>query len=179
MLTFLTDEELSKHKEYHERLRHACSLTEKRTGITLFGGVDEYSCHEKLWYRASRRLNGEELELFGLERLHSVYFHSFCAGSFQQSTAVRELFGSESSLLHRLFIEGMKLGCGFVGLLNTKRGITVFAERDAKTVMSRGTPLLAIDLYEHAYYGDYSFDKESYLKTALSHLRLSAIDEYS
>lgn len=179
MLSFVTEEELLKHKEYHRQLCHGCTLIEKRTGIALCCEGD--GCREAVrrWRSGSKALNEQEREILALEWLHSVYFRSFCEGSFQQSQAVRAVFGSESALLHRLFIEGMKLGCGFVGILKSGRGITVFSERDAVAVMSLGTPILAIDLYEHAYYGDYAFDKESYLKGALSHLRLSTIDEYS
>ena len=39
-------------------------------------------------------------------------------------------------------------------------------------------PLVAIDLAEHAYFGDYGFCREEYIKAAILHLDLSKISDF-
>ena len=48
-------------------------------------------------------------------------------------------------------------------------------ERD---VMRYEKPLVAIDLAEHAYFGDYGFCLEEYIKAAILHLDLSKISDF-
>ena len=37
-------------------------------------------------------------------------------------------------------------------------------------------PILSIDLYEHTYFLDYGFDKKRFIRTAISYLDISSLD---
>ena len=39
----------------------------------------------------------------------------------------------------------------------------------------RYEPVLAVDMYEHAYFNDYGFEKEKYLRTSLEYLDLERL----
>ena len=45
------------------------------------------------------------------------------------------------------------------------------------TAFLRFRPILALDLCEHAYFIDYAFDKERYLRAALAHFNLEKLDK--
>lgn len=108
--------------------------------------------------------------------LHKVFFDSFRDGRFSPSEAVRQHFGSEAALRSMMLREAMQKPRGFVALLLSRKKPLVLASESALDILLRGTPLLAIDISEHAYYGDWGFDKEGYLKAAISRLDLSALD---
>ncbi|MBR2930976.1 MAG: hypothetical protein IKC32_07080 [Clostridia bacterium] len=131
--------------------------------------------------RVGREAKGVEAELRALRydiELHGVYFQSFGEQSYVASSAVRAAFGSESGLAYRLLSMGMAREGGFVGVFSVGGRLGLFSAGSAEEVYSLGTPLLAIDLCEHAYFYDYLFDKEDYLRAAIAHLDLSLIDKH-
>lgn len=108
--------------------------------------------------------------------LHKVFFGSFLSEGFSQSAAVRLSFGSERSLCERMLGEGLALRLGFAALVKYDGKLAISASESALGVLKLGDPLLAVDLFEHAYYGDFGFDKEAYLRAALSRLKLGVAD---
>ena len=65
---------------------------------------------------------------------------------------------------------------GFLILYIDRYGkIQSYAGLNYVEVLTRYTPLLAVDLFEHSYFIDYGFEKEKYLSSALSNLNLSRL----
>lgn len=171
MTDFVSEENYIKHREAAGRDVLRLSVYEKSLPIS-----GKSACEI-----ARMRVRGfdmrEVAELWCDVLLHRVFFGSFCDRTHPTSRAVREQFGSEAVLLDELFRCGMRLRRGFVAVVRERGRISAVGSESSLEVVLHGEVLLAVDVSEHAYYGDYPFDKESYLKAALSHLDLSVTDE--
>ena len=172
MLPFVSEENYAKHKAEVEKRRLRLHVLEK-------------SCPEAPRLDAAgimrrQRRIPDAVSMASLRAdvdLHRLYFDSFSERVMIPSTAARSFFGSEAALLSSMLREGMKLAYGFVCLVRDKRGVlSVRAASDILEMYNGAVPMLAVDLCEHAYYADYGFDKERYLKAALPHLRLNVLD---
>ena len=105
---------------------------------------------------------------------HSFFWQCLApAGSTRPSGKLREMigsdFGGEQQLLEQLAKESVNhfaSGWGWLVLNNGKLEITSL--HDADTPVAHGmTPLLTIDVWEHAYYIDYRNDRAKFVTTVL------------
>ena len=94
---------------------------------------------------------------------HIFYFEQFAPRAQHHPTgalkrAIDDQFGSTGGLIERMTTHAMTLfGSGWVWLAADRDGrLYVIAKPNAGTPLTDGlTPLLSIDLWEHAYYIDY------------------------
>ena len=170
---FLSEESVAAHREYHYRLKVKYSileLSEPRLSGVPFEKIGELKGHGKIFREAytERRLVD----------LHELYFNSFS----ERGRGCELLPNGYSSVADFQY----KLLCAakdefhyadFLTVLgNLRTGDVRFTvERD---VMRYEKPLVAIDLAEHAYFGDYGFCLEEYIKAAILHLDLSKISDF-
>lgn len=79
--------------------------------------------------------------------------------------AIRAAFGSPEGLRRAFIEEGVRhLGSGWIWLTVQDGRLALFSTHDADTVVTRNvTPLLACDVWEHAYYLDHRNDRAAYL----------------
>jgi superoxide dismutase, Fe-Mn family len=105
---------------------------------------------------------------------HSFFWQCLAPkGSTRPSGKLREMiatdFGGEQQLLDKLATESTShfaSGWGWLILNNGKLEVTSL--HDADTPAAHGmTPLLTIDVWEHAYYIDYRNDRAKFVKTVL------------
>ena len=105
---------------------------------------------------------------------HSFFWQCLAPeGSTRPSGKLREMigsdFGGEQQLLDALANESVNhfaSGWGWLILNNGKLEVTSL--HDADTPVAHGmTPLLTIDVWEHAYYIDYRNDRAKFVKTVL------------
>ena len=108
---------------------------------------------------------------------HSFFWQCLAPeGSSRPSGRLRDMissdFGGEQQLLEQLAKESVNhfaSGWGWLVLNNGKLQITSL--HDADTPVAHGmTPLLTIDVWEHAYYIDYRNDRASFVKTVLENI---------
>lgn len=81
--------------------------------------------------------------------------------------AIDQAFGSLDGLKARFLEEGEgHFGSGWVWLLHTREGLTVASTHDAGNALVENgeVPLIACDVWEHAYYLDYHQDRKAYLQ---------------
>ena len=196
MLPFIGEEEFERHKEYQRREALMLSVEEKKypkySSLTIPGLLRMYYRMPEISRLAALRAS---------VKLHDVYFSSFGAGEYRRSRVARDLFGSEAAMLSELYNLGATIECGYVGVAldrasspflfsvgysSENRGSAARQRRTPRgayhalsptDLFAVGEPILCIDLYEHAYFDGYSFDKERYLASALSHLRVDALDK--
>ncbi|MBO7304244.1 MAG: hypothetical protein J6V09_03395 [Clostridia bacterium] len=106
---------------------------------------------------------------------HELYFNSF-GESYQHSPELKCQFGSEAEFLYQLYLAAQDER--IVGVVATLSGRNIkIVKLDSYAAISHLTPILALDVMEHAYFGDYGFDRCAYLKSALSYLNISDIDK--
>ena len=85
---------------------------------------------------------------------------------------IKQHFGSQSSFRHQFMtIAGDQFGSGWVWLVFDDGRLKISATSNADTPLVRSqTPLLVIDVWEHAYYLDYQHRRLDYIAAFLGHL---------
>ena len=108
---------------------------------------------------------------------HSFFWQCLAPeGSTRPSGKLREMivsdFGNEQSLLDMLAKEAtdhFASGWGWLILNNGKLEVTSLHDADTPAVHGM-TPLLTIDVWEHAYYIDYRNERPKFLKSVLENI---------
>jgi Fe-Mn family superoxide dismutase len=108
---------------------------------------------------------------------HSFFWQSLAPeGSTRPSGRLREMissdFGGEQALLDKLASESVNhfaSGWGWLVLNNGKLEVTSLHDADTPVVHGM-TPLLTLDVWEHAYYIDYRNERPRFLKTVLENI---------
>ncbi len=171
---FLSEYNVLKHKEFLKNLKLKYSVLEKS-----YPSVAGLSFNEIRTAHLASDAKAECLELRSKIILHELYFDSFSEEIFS-SAAVRSFFGSEANFLYEIENEISKSAdYGFLLVyVERKRRLNFTVGANLTDVLLNAEPLLALDLYEHAYFGDFGFDRKRYVKTSLSHLNLSKINDF-
>lgn len=169
---FLSEESVREHKAYLASLKLKYSILEKSIprlkGVTL---EEIYGLHLS---RSERR---EAVELYCEIRLHEVFFSSFSEHVGVPSRFIQEEYGSCASFIHEMQRASRRLSFGFACYCILGREGRIVASRNYEEIFEAGTPVLALDVFEHAYFRDFGFDKGRYIASSLSHLDLSLVDK--
>lgn len=170
-MLFVSEENRKMHEEYLRKLKLEYSIYEK-SYPSLLGK----SPNEILRLRALSRSEREAAALKKGEILaHELYFNSYGEKN-SPSAKIREAYGSEANFLYELSQRCMSTDGGFILVCRDSRGkIAVLYGTEFYSMFSDFSPLLAVDLCEHAYFYDYGFNKKSYINSALMHLALERI----
>ena len=145
-------------------------------GIGSFISEHALSLHrEYLSSLMARRTMGmEKGNALDMEiRSHELFFSSFRRDFSRCERACRG-YGSENAFLFALseYAETQK-NC-FLYIFSRQRYPYVAFSTDGKDAFRAA---LCVDLFEHAYFLDYGFDKNAYLRAALSRMDLSLLDK--
>jgi Fe-Mn family superoxide dismutase len=108
---------------------------------------------------------------------HSFFWQCLAPeGSTRPSGKLREMinedFGGEQALLDKLAEECINhFGSGWGWLLLNNGALEVMSLHDADTPVAHGmTPLLTIDVWEHAYYIDYRNERTRFVESVLENI---------
>lgn len=164
----ISEEALKMHGEYLRELRLKYSVLEK--------SYPELS-GKSLFDISKARVRGrEEAILLKSEiMLHELYFSSFGEGC-RPSGVVRRCYGSEANFLYEMFLCAKECKDGFA-VIYLRNGKLLFTAGECDLLLKIANPILAVDLCEHAYFLDYGFDKNSYLRKLLPYLNISKADK--
>ena len=94
--------------------------------------------------------------------------------------AIDEKFGSFGEFREKMTAAALGLfGSGYVWLVENKAGeLSIFSGRNAESPLRYGyTPLLCIDVWEHAYYLDYRNSRADALKAIWNRIDWKVIDQ--
>jgi len=163
----LSEDALNLHKEYLKKLKLKYSIFEKS-----FPEISGKSMRE-IWGMKLRERD-EILSLLRNIKSHELYFESFDR-EFQSSEAVRRRFRTEASFLYELY-EAAKADGDFLLVTVNSRGDIDYETLSGKSFL-KTEPVFALDLCEHAYFMDFGFEKEEYLKKILYRLNLKSLDK--
>jgi len=128
-------------------------------------------------------LKREQLVASNSMILHELFFDGLGEESAPESTlkaAIEKDFGS----YHRWHDEFLAMGkaqgggSGWVLLTWSPRGkrLTNQWAMDHTTTLAGGTPLLALDMYEHSYHMDYGAKAATYVETYMAAIRWTNVD---
>lgn len=167
-MNFVSERALSLHKGFLNSLRLRCSAIEKSSP----------KCIGKSLYEISRLSfkNKEDIMKLRCEIMaHEIFFSSF-GEMYQSSVVVKNTYRTEANFLYELLEFSKKCECEYVGVYLDKKSL-FFREGNARELFSRGNPVIIIDICEHAYFLDYGFEKEDYLRNLIPYLNLRKLDE--
>lgn len=170
MLPFLSEENYEMHMEYLRTLRLKYSIYKDDSTSTKNRNKNDI-----LRQNIKNIRNDKSASLLLEITLHDVFFNSFSDGRLFSSDFLVRSFGSEAGFLNQVFQRCMDLESGFLCVFTTEGGIHFGSSRESSLFLKYGIPNIAIDLCEHAYFLDYGFDRERYLRSAISYLDASKL----
>jgi superoxide dismutase len=169
MIEFLSEENIALHKDYCRTEKHRWSILEKSIPALKGKGLSEiYTMH------LSRDVKSEALKLLKEINLHELYFASFVKKGEKRNPKnekIRSQFGSIDNFLFEAYMYARELSCGFFLVFEEKKKIK-FGE---SSVYKLPNVILALDLCEHAYFLDYRFNRDKYIKSALAYFNENKI----
>lgn len=167
---FLSEDSVARHKEYIRQIRLKYSILQKSEIL-----LKNHDIKEIPWQKLPTDIQTEAFLYLSEIELHDLFFSSFTDLTFLPLPEKCTGYANTQGLLNHLY----RLGCEGVGgfLAVYKIGRKIIAKRLTPPYRELLTirPVLALDLAEHAYFPDYSFDKERYLLAALPHLDVSRL----
>ncbi|EGG99297.1 Superoxide dismutase [gamma proteobacterium IMCC2047] len=108
---------------------------------------------------------------------HSFYWDCMCPnGGGEPSATLKSALEKSFGSLEKFYEEfsnaaATQFGSGWAWLVKDGDKLCVVKTGNAETPLTDGvTPLLTIDVWEHAYYLDYQNDRPKYIDTFLKHL---------
>ena len=108
---------------------------------------------------------------------HEMFWHSMSPGETSVpegsfARAIRQDFGSLDKLREEFRFSALTLfGSGWVWLVNDSGRLRIVTTGNAGTPLLEGLdPLIALDVWEHAYYLDVKNDRAAYVDAFLNHL---------
>jgi superoxide dismutase, Fe-Mn family len=156
--------------EYHYGKHHAAYITNLNK---LTEGTDERNMPvEEIVVRAEDGLFNNAAQAYN----HTFYWHCMAANQGNEATAptnqveaaLSESFGSVEKFREQFTEIGTKhFGSGWAWLFKNKDGrLEMAGMHDAMTPLKDGSvPLLALDVWEHAYYVDYRNARADYIQS--------------
>ncbi len=163
---FLSEAAIREHKEYLCTLKHKASIYKK-------SGVDVSEPWRSGAGNIPREERGKIKKLDRDIKMHEIYFNSF-GNSFIPCPKIKECFGSENNFAYLLSELAKEKNSGFIAVFSDRRGRINFADFES---LPYGAEIhLSLDLDEHAYFRDYGFKRDAYIRAALAHLDFSRIN---
>ena len=162
---FLSEENIKRHFDYLNTMSLKYSILEKSEPTLIGKTMTEIS---KM--RLSRDIKADALHLLWYINSHKLFFKSFAVNP-EKSELMLKKFSSRESFIYSLFELAKGRENGFLFVYKNRGGdINVDISNQMGSAFLKWEPILALDLYEHAYFSDYLFNKERYLRAALSYL---------
>lgn len=149
------------HRDHLRTLKLKHSVFEKSYPALVGKDISDYTL-------TSRLPKGEREELFALKGnilAHELYFSCFIGSP--SVIIIPDYRGSYSELKYRLLCSAL-CSDGFLVLFSDGGELRFYAGNAFHRLFERHKPIFALDLCEHAYFYDYGFRKEEYLKAAIS-----------
>ena len=172
MNTFLSEGSIRQHTEHLRRLRLRHSVNEE--------------CYPEIkgkGLRAVSRMNipvserREIVENMRSIKAHELYFSSF-SDTREAVKPLRRYYSSEDAFLYEALELSRDCHAAFLYVCVERGRPTLCVSRGEDDIFIAREPLLALDLFEHAYFSDYGFEREKYLKAALCRLDLKRLAEH-
>jgi len=160
---------------YHKHHQTYVDTLNKLVGKTKFAGMKL----EEIVQATAEASGEQEKKIFDNAAQvwnHDFYWRSLTPGKTEPggklASAIARDFGEVSSLIAELAEAGKtQFGSGWAWLVSKDGKLKIEKTAEAKTPMAKGINcLLAIDVWEHAYYLDYQNERPKYLESLLGRI---------
>ena len=168
-MKFLSERNIRLHKDFLRLERLRFSIIEKSYPNIVGKDAREIS---KIRFNS----RDEALDLICNIKCHEMFFSSFSDGRVP-SDAVRKAYGSEAGFLYELYECARESREEFL-LVYSNGGKISYSTGSRLCFLNGKRAALALDLCEHSYFLDYGFDRDEYIKSALSFLNISKLDNF-
>ena len=166
MLNFMSEDTLRAHLSHLDGLRSRLSFLKK-----CYPSFKDKTAGELASFRQYSRLP-RELFLCALGIfLHEQYFSSFTEIPLP-CREVKSYYTSENAFCYELLSAARETDSGFVYAVRDKRrGVRIVSDPLCSKPLLADR-ILSLDLSEHAYFSDYGFNRDEYLRRAIAYLDL-------
>ena len=170
MLCFLSRDSILAHIDYMKNLRHKYSIIEK--SYPTLSGRDIFKLKGR---ELPRSVRDEAAELMREYLSHKLYFSSF-SENLTPCEKIKKYYTSEDAFCYEVLSLARAFNGGFIYVFSDG-GSSPRILHSSKTprVFEREAPTLALDLSEHAYFADYGFERDNYLKSAVARLDIGKL----
>ena len=171
MNMFLSEDNIKRHLEHLRTYRLRYSILEKS-----FPDIKGKDIAGIVRMKIKREIKDEALSLLWYIKSHECFFDSFTDRQ-QKGGKLTKHYSSRDKFLYDLFVEAKEREYGFLFVYLDKYGIPRCRFSTATDgAFINYEPILALDLYEHAYFNDYGFNRDRYLRSALEYLDLERLN---
>lgn len=172
MHSFLSEESVSRHKAYLKQL-----VLEYSVLLASEPRLEDKCASEIAFMRIKSDIRNEAYAKRREIELHELYFSSFIEDS-KRCENLPEGFRSVAELRYEIYrVASERREADFLVVAGDKKSRRVRVCAD-KNIGPRERAILALDLCEHAYFSDYGYDRDRYLKNAISRLNLSLVSDF-
>ena len=165
------EEQKEMHRDYLRNLNMKYSIM--TDGIPILKNISIEQIKKSNLCRADK---DEAVGYASKIKCHELFFDSFGDERGSVEEVYRE-YGSVDSFKYEIYLKCRSLDYGFVSIGVDSRGAYILSSEISSEHFNRRSPILCIDMCEHAYYGDYGFDKERYIFNLLKYINLSKLSK--
>ena len=170
MTEFLSDTSIALHTEHIRQMKLKYSILEK--SIQGLSGKEIFEIKRMRLPACEKEY---AVSLLADIKLHEIFFSSFSQAPYQRLSPIQRGCISEASLLDEIYRKSVASKYGFLTVSLIDEHLNVSASDNYASLFANGSPILAFDLCEHAYFLDYGFAQDKYVKSALPYLDLSRL----
>lgn len=161
-LLFVSEDSLKLHLEYLNDLKLKYSVLEKQYPEL------SYDVATVKRARIDKAVKERALDLICNIKSHECYFNSFCEAP-RPYKPIKRYFSSEDAFVYEIFLAARGGSHNFIYVCKNKSGKPFITDEYYED------PIFAIDTSEHAYFLDYGFSRDEYLRRALGYLKLEKL----
>ena len=170
MNSFLSEGNIKRHLEHLRTLRLQYSIL-----LKSYPELIGREIKDSLRLCSDKGVRSDLQKLYFNIKSHELFFDSFYPVECRSVDRIPG-YSSPDSFLYDLLCLAKEEQYGFAfAFADTRGDIKIALSNGDDGAFIRYTPLLALDLYEHSYFNDYGFDKERYVRAALTKLDISRL----
>ncbi len=139
----------------------------------------------ELFVKTSETPNKQFGSEFSAMKLHELYFSNLCGDGVIEKTSelysnIRNEFGSYNHWKENFISTGMTCGEGWVILyrdIQTQSIFNAWVGESDSGIPAECTPLIVMDVFDHAYFKDFGKDREKYINVFMDNINWDEVNK--